>query len=130
MEEMIRQVVKQVLGDDLPNPIPRMSYQEAVHRFGTDRPDLRCSMELVDVGDLMASVEFKVFSGPAKDPKGRVAALRMPKGCQLSRKEIDGYTKFVSIYGAKGLAYIKVNDLPKGVKACSLRFSSSCQMRL
>ncbi|MES9906134.1 MAG: aspartate--tRNA ligase [Sedimenticola sp.] len=114
MEEMIRQVVKQVLGDDLPNPIPRMSYQEAVHRFGTDRPDLRCSMELVDVGDLMASVEFKVFSGPAKDPKGRVAALRMPKGCQLSRKEIDGYTKFVSIYGAKGLAYIKVNDLAKG----------------
>ncbi|MEJ1363897.1 MAG: aspartate--tRNA ligase [Candidatus Sedimenticola sp. (ex Thyasira tokunagai)] len=114
MEEMIRQVVKQVLGDDLPNPFPRMSYQEAVHRFGTDRPDLRCAMELVDVGDLMEGVEFKVFSGPAKDPKGRVAALCLPKGCELSRKEIDGYTKFVGIYGAKGLAYIKVNEVAKG----------------
>ncbi|MEJ1353911.1 MAG: aspartate--tRNA ligase [Candidatus Sedimenticola sp. (ex Thyasira tokunagai)] len=114
MEEMIRQVVKQVLGDDLPNPFPRMSYQEAVHRFGTDRPDLRCAMELVDVGDLMEGVEFKVFSGPAKDPKGRVAALCLSKGCELSRKEIDGYTKFVGIYGAKGLAYIKVNEVAKG----------------
>ncbi|MES9858328.1 MAG: aspartate--tRNA ligase [Sedimenticola sp.] len=114
MEEMIRRVVKQVLNDDLPDPFPRMSYQEAVDRFGTDRPDLRCAMELVDVGDLMKAVEFKVFSGPAKDPKGRVAALCMPKGCALSRKEIDGYTKFVGIYGAKGLAYIKVNELAKG----------------
>ncbi|MES9898957.1 MAG: aspartate--tRNA ligase [Sedimenticola sp.] len=114
MEEMIRQVVKEVLDDDLPNPFPRMSYQEAVHRFGTDRPDLRCAMELVDVGDLMEGVEFKVFSGPAKDPKGRVAALCLPKGCELSRKEIDGYTKFVGIYGAKGLAYIKVNEVAKG----------------
>jgi len=114
MEEMIRGLVQKVLGDELPNPFPRMTYQEAMRRYGSDRPDLRCPLELVDVADLMAEVEFKVFSGPAKDPKGRVAALRLPKGCELSRKEIDDYTKFVGIYGAKGLAYIKVNELAKG----------------
>lgn len=114
MEEMIRQMVKTVLGDELPNPFPRMTFDEAVRRFGTDRPDMRCSLELVDVADLMQGVEFKVFSGPAKDPKGRVAALRLPKGCELTRKQIDGYTKFVGIYGARGLAYIKVNELAKG----------------
>jgi len=110
MEEMIRQVVKTELGEDLPNPFPHMTYQEAMHRFGSDRPDLRCPLELVDVADLMDEVDFKVFSGPAKDPKGRVAALRLPKGCELTRKEIDAYTKYVSIYGARGLAYIKVNE--------------------
>lgn len=110
MEEMIRGVFKGALDADLPNPFPRMTWTEAMHRFGSDCPDLRCSLELVDVADLMASVDFKVFSGPAKDPAGRVAALRVPQGGKLSRKEIDGYTKFVGIYGARGLAYIKVND--------------------
>jgi len=115
MEEMIRQTVRGVLDEDLPKPFPRMSHTEAVRRFGSDRPDLRCPLELVDVGDLMKSVEFKVFSGPANDPKGRVAALCLPGGCELTRKEIDGYTKLVGIYGAKGLAYIKVNELAKGL---------------
>ncbi|WP_029132131.1 aspartate--tRNA ligase [Sedimenticola selenatireducens] len=110
MEEMIRGVVKQVLDVELPNPFPHMTYQEAMRRFGSDRPDLRCPLELVDVADLMGGVDFKVFSGPAKDPKGRVAALCLPKGCELTRKEIDEYTKYVGIYGARGLAYIKVND--------------------
>jgi aspartyl-tRNA synthetase len=114
MEEMIRIVVREVLGDELPDPFPRMTYQEAVRRFGSDRPDLRCPLELVDVGDLMREVEFKVFAGPANDPKGRIAAMRLPKGGELTRKEIDEYTKFVAIYGAKGLAYIKVNDIAQG----------------
>ena len=114
MEEMIRQVVKTVLGKELPNPFPRMAYSEAMQRFGNDRPDLRCALELVDVGDLMQDVEFKVFSGPAKDDNGRVAALCLPNGCELSRKEIDEYTKYVGIYGAKGLAYIKVNEIAQG----------------
>jgi len=114
MEEMISQVVGEVLGKQLPNPFPRMSYAEAVQRFGSDCPDLRCPLELVDVGDLMQEVEFKVFSGPAKDPDGRVAAICLPNGCELSRKDIDGYTKYVGIYGAKGLAYIKVNELAQG----------------
>jgi aspartyl-tRNA synthetase len=91
-----------------------MTYQEAMKRFGTDRPDLRVPLELVDIADLLTDVEFKVFSGPAKDPKGRVAALRLPRGVELTRKEIDEYTRFVGIYGAKGLAYIKVNELAKG----------------
>ena len=114
MEEMIRRVVHTVLGEELPDPFPRMTYQESMKRFGSDRPDLRCPLELVDVADLMDGVEFKVFSGPASDPKGRVAALRLPKGSELTRKEIDDYTKFVGIYGAKGLAYIKVNEVAKG----------------
>ncbi len=91
-----------------------MTYAESMRRFGCDRPDLRIPLELVDVEDLMQAVEFKVFAGPAKDPNGRVAALRLPQGGTLSRKEIDAYTKYVSIYGAKGLAYIKVNELAKG----------------
>ena len=110
MEEMIRKVFKGALGVELPDPFPRMTYEEAMRRFGTDRPDLRCPLELVDVADLMQEVEFKVFSGPAGDPKGRVAALRVPRGGRLTRKEIDDYTKFVGIYGARGLAYIKVNE--------------------
>jgi aspartyl-tRNA synthetase len=114
MEEMIRRVVHTVLDEELPNPFPRMTYQESMKRFGSDRPDLRCPLELVDVADLMEGVEFKVFSGPANDPKGRVAALRLPRGGELTRKEIDDYTKFVGIYGAKGLAYIKVNEVAKG----------------
>jgi aspartyl-tRNA synthetase len=115
-EEMIRQLYKAILDVDLPNPFPTMSYDEAMERFGSDRPDLRVPLELIDLGDLMAGVEFKVFSGPAKDPKGRVAALRVPGGSSLSRKQIDEYTKFVGIYGAKGLAYIKVNEMAKGTE--------------
>ena len=114
MEEMIRGLFDKVLGVKLDNPFPRMTYQEAVHRFGSDRPDLRVKLELVDVGDLMQGVDFKVFAGPAVDPKGRVAALRLPKGGELTRKEIDDYTKFVAIYGARGLSYIKVNEVSKG----------------
>jgi aspartyl-tRNA synthetase len=113
-EEMIRQIFKKVLDVDLPNPFPTMSYAEAMKRFGSDRPDLRCPLELVDVADVLTDVDFKVFSGPANDEHGRVAALRLPKGTELTRKEIDEYTKFVSIYGARGLAYIKVNDLSQG----------------
>ena len=110
MEQMIRGLFKEVLDVDLSDPFPRMTYAECMHRFGSDRPDLRVPLELIDVGDLMAAVDFKVFAGPAKDPDGRVVALRLPKGAELSRKDIDEYTKFVGIYGAKGLAYIKVNE--------------------
>jgi len=110
MEAMIRSLFRDVAGVDLPDPFPRLTYAEAMRRFGSDRPDLRVPLELVDVADLMAGVDFKVFAGPAADPKGRVVALRLPRGGALSRKEIDDYTKFVGIYGAKGLAYIKVNE--------------------
>jgi aspartyl-tRNA synthetase len=115
MEQMIRELFEKTLGESLPNPFPRMTYQDAMTRFGSDKPDLRIDLELVDVNDLMKSVDFKVFSGPANDDKGRVAALRVPNGASLSRKMIDDYTKYVSIYGAKGLAYIKVNDIDAGV---------------
>ena len=114
MEEMIRTLFKNTLNVDLPNPFPRISYDESMRRFGCDRPDLRVPLELVDVGDLMKNVEFKVFAGPANNPNGRVAALRVPKGGELPRSQIDGYTVFVGQYGAKGLAYIKVNDAAKG----------------
>jgi len=114
MEAMIRGMFDKVLGVRLDDPFPRITYQEAVQRFGSDRPDLRVKLELVDVGDLMQGVDFKVFAGPALDPHGRVAALRLPAGGALTRKEIDDYTKFVAIYGAKGLAYIKVNEVAKG----------------
>lgn len=114
MEEMIRDLFANVLEQPLPNPFPRMTYADAMDRYGSDKPDLRIPLELVDVSDLMQGVDFKVFSAPANDENGRVAALRLPGGNSLSRKEIDDYTKFVSIYGAKGLAYIKVNDLAAG----------------
>ncbi len=114
METMIRGLFGKVLGVRLDDPFPRMTHQEAIERFGSDRPDLRVKLELVDVGDLMQGVDFKVFAGPALDPKGRVAALRLPGGGELTRKEIDDYTKFVAIYGAKGLAYIKVNEAARG----------------
>ena len=114
MEEMIRQMFKAVLEVELPNPFPRMPYDTAMQRYGSDKPDLRIPLELTDLSDLMATVEFKVFSGPATDPNGRVAALRVPGGGSLSRREIDGYTEFVGRYGAKGLAYIKVNDAAAG----------------
>ena len=114
METMIRDLFDKVLSVRLEDPFPRMTHQEAIQRFGSDRPDLRIKLELVDVGDLMQGVDFKVFAGPALDPHGRVAALRLPAGGALTRKEIDDYTKFVAIYGAKGLAYIKVNEVAKG----------------
>lgn len=114
-EGMIRSLFKEVLDVEL-GDFPRMSYAEAMRRYGSDKPDLRIPLELVDVEDLLKDVEFKVFSGPANDPKGRVTALRLPKGGQLSRKEIDDYTKYVGIYGAKGLAYIKVNERGKGME--------------
>lgn len=116
MEDMICKLFKTVQNVALPQPFPRMTYAEAISRFGSDKPELRIPLELVDIGDLMKNVEFKVFAGPANDPKGRIAALRLPKGGDLSRKEIDEYTKFVGRYGAKGLAYIKVNDLSAGRK--------------
>jgi len=113
-EYMMRGIFSDVLGVDLPNPFPRMTYDEAIKRFGSDKPDMRIDLELIDIADLLKDVEFKVFSGPANDEKGRVAAMRLPQGSKLSRKDIDEYTKFVGIYGAKGLAYIKVNELAKG----------------
>ena len=114
MESMIRTLFREVLGEELPDPFPRLTYAEAVHRFGIDRPDLRIPLELVEVADLVAEAEFKVFSGPAADPRGRVAALRVPGGGTLTRKAIDDYTAFVGRYGARGLAYIKVNDPDQG----------------
>jgi aspartyl-tRNA synthetase len=114
MEGMIRELFANTLEVALPDPFPRMTYAEAMRRYGSDKPDLRIPLELVDVADLMQDVEFKVFSAPAKDPKGRVTALRVPKGGEISRSAIDDYTKFVGIYGAKGLAYIKVNDIAQG----------------
>ncbi|OHC67670.1 MAG: aspartate--tRNA ligase [Rhodocyclales bacterium RIFCSPLOWO2_02_FULL_63_24] len=112
MEEMIRSVFRQALSVDLPNPFPRISHTEAMSRYGSDKPDLRVTLELTEVTDAVADVAFKVFSGPATSG-GRVAALRVPGGASLTRGEIDGYTEFVKIYGAKGLAYIKVNDASK-----------------
>ncbi len=114
VEGMMRDMFKATLNVDLPNPFPRMSYAEAMHRYGSDKPDLRIPLELVDITDLMTAVEFKVFSGPANDEKGRVAVLCLPNGSELSRKEIDDYTKYVSNYGARGLAYIKCNDVAQG----------------
>ncbi|HHZ87946.1 MAG TPA: aspartate--tRNA ligase [Chromatiales bacterium] len=114
MEEMVRGLFAELIDVALPDQFPRMTWAECMFRYGSDRPDLRIPLELVDVGDLMTEVEFKVFSGPAKSSDGRVAALRLPGGCELSRKDIDGYTKYVGIYGAKGLAYIKVNDPAAG----------------
>ncbi|MCG8535160.1 MAG: aspartate--tRNA ligase, partial [Pseudomonadales bacterium] len=114
-ENMVRKLFADLLDVQLPE-FPRMPYSEAMSRYGSDKPDLRIPLELVDVDDLMRQVEFKVFSGPASDPKGRVCALRVPGGASLSRKEIDDYTKYVGIYGAKGLAWIKVNELAKGIE--------------
>ncbi len=114
MESLVRYLFKAVLDTELPDPFPRMPYAEAMQRFGSDKPDLRIDLELVEVADLMADVEFKVFAGPAADPEGRVAALCVPGGSELSRKEIDDYTAYVGRYGAKGLAYIKINDVDAG----------------
>jgi len=114
MEGLIRQVFKEVLDVSLPDPFPRLTYAEAMRRYASDKPDLRISLELVDVADLVKDCEFKVFAGPAKDPKGRVAALRITGGGALPRSQIDECTAFVGRYGAKGLAYVKVNERAKG----------------
>ena len=118
---MIIKIFKNVLGTDL-GDFPVMAYADAMHRFGSDKPDLRVNLEFTELTDLMAGVDFKVFSTPATTPGGRVVALRVPGGSEMSRGEIDGYTEFVKIYGAKGLAWIKVNDLTKGQGDKALRW--------
>ncbi len=114
-EGLVRDLFKSVADIDL-GEIPTLTYAEAMRRFGSDRPDLRFGLELTDVADLLQDVEFKVFSGPANYSKSRVAALRLPGGDRLSRKNLDDYTKFVSIYGARGLAYIRINSLNNGIE--------------
>jgi aspartyl-tRNA synthetase len=114
MEALTRSFFKDVLGVALPDPFQRMTFAEAIRRYGSDKPDLRNPLELADVADLVRDCDFKVFAGPAKDPKGRVAALRVPGGGAMPRSQIDGYTEFVGRYGAKGLAYIKVNERARG----------------
>ena len=114
MEALVREVFAHSLDVALPDPFPRMSHDEAMRRFGSDKPDLRVTLELTELTDIMRDVDFKVFSGPANRPDGRVAALRVPGGGGLSRSEIDAYTEFVGIYGARGLAWIKVNDHARG----------------
>jgi aspartyl-tRNA synthetase len=114
MEEMMRGLFAEVLSVDVDGPFPRMTWAEAMERFGSDKPDLRIALELQTISDLLKDVEFKVFSGPASDPEGRVAALRVPGGNSLTRKEIDDYTDYVGRYGARGLAYIKCNDVSQG----------------
>jgi aspartyl-tRNA synthetase len=115
IEGLLKLVFKDLLDVTLPEILPRMTYAEAMRRYGSDKPDLRNPLELIDVADLVASCDFKVFSAPAQDPAGRVVALKLPNGCDLSRKDLDGYGTFVGIYGAKGLAYIKVNDRSAGM---------------
>ena len=114
MEELLRHIFREVLAVELPQPFLRITYAEAMARYGSDKPDMRNPLELVEVADLFASVEFKVFAGPAADPQSRIAALRVPAGGELTRKAIDDHTAFVARYGAKGLAYIKVNEVAKG----------------
>ncbi|MDA0688220.1 MAG: aspartate--tRNA ligase [Proteobacteria bacterium] len=115
MEALIRHVFQTHMNVDL-GEFPRLTYAEAMRRYGSDKPDLRIDLELMDIAELMQDVEFKVFSGPAKDPESRVVALRVPGGVALSRKQIDEYTNFVGIYGAKGLAWVKVNDIAAGTE--------------
>ncbi|MEZ9198709.1 aspartate--tRNA ligase [Shewanella sp. 10N.286.54.B9] len=114
-EEMTRGLFKELLNVDL-GEFPRMTFAEAMRRFGSDKPDLRNPLELIDIADLVKEVEFAVFNGPANDPEGRVAVLSIPGGAKLSRKQLDEYAKYVTIYGAKGLAWMKVNDLDKGME--------------
>ena len=113
VEEMIRQMLKSVQNVDLPAAFPRMSFAEAMTRYGSDKPDMRVTLEITELSDVMRDVDFKVFSGAANMEGGRVAALRVPAGAAIARSEIDAYTEFVKIYGAKGLAYIKINDITK-----------------
>ena len=127
MEELIKTLFRNAAGIELPSPFPKLTYQEAIEKYGTDRPDLRNPLHLVEVGDLMAGENFKVFSEPAGNEGGRVAALLVPNGGLLTRKQIDDYTSFVSKLGARGLAYIKINDIssgPKGLQSPILKFLS------
>ncbi|MEE9332523.1 MAG: aspartate--tRNA ligase [Granulosicoccaceae bacterium] len=127
MESMMRQLFKEVMDVDLPTPFPQMTYADAMMNYGSDKPDLRIPLKLVELSDLMKGVDFKVFAGPAKNADGRVAALCVPGGSKLSRKDIDGYTDFVSRYGARGLAYIKCNDIaagPEGLQSPIVKFFS------
>jgi aspartyl-tRNA synthetase len=114
VEGMIRDMFKRARDIDLPDPFPRLPYAEAMSRYGSDKPDLRVTLEITELTDVLKDVDFKVFSGPANDPAGRVAAIRVPGGGGFSRGEIDAWTEFVKIYGAKGLAWIKVNESAKG----------------
>ena len=114
MEGLVRHFFREVLGSELPQPFLRMSFADAMRRFGSDKPDLRIPLELVDVADLVRDCDFKVFAAPAKDPAGRVAALRIPGGGGMPRSQIDECTAYVARYGARGLAYIKVNERAKG----------------
>ncbi len=123
MEDMVRGMFKEVMNVDLPAQFERMTYADAMRRFGSDKPDLRIPLELVDIGDLLRDVEFKVFADVAKDPHGRVAALCVPGGADISRKEIDDYTSYISVFGARGLAYIKINGEGKeGLQSPILKF--------
>lgn len=123
MEEMIRGLFEKMLNVQLPKPFQRMTYAEAMKRYGSDKPDLRIPLEIVDVADLMQTVEFKIFADAAKDPHSRVAALRVPGGAAISRKEIDDYTNYISVFGARGLAYIKINAEGKeGLQSPILKF--------
>ncbi len=116
IEGMLKTIFLEILHVDIPETLPRMTYAEAMRRFGSDKPDLRNPLELVDIDDLVRDCNFNVFSAAATDPAGRVVALKLPNGCALSRKELDAYGQFVGIYGAKGLAYIKVNDRQQGLQ--------------
>jgi aspartyl-tRNA synthetase len=113
-EDMIRKVFKNTMDVDLPNPFPVMDFAEAMGSYGSDKPDMRVKLKFTELTDVMKDVDFKVFSGAANMPNGRVVGLRVPKGGDMPRSEIDAYTQFVAIYGAKGLAYIKVNEKAKG----------------
>lgn len=115
IEGLLKVVFKDILNIDLPDRLPKMTYAEAMRRFGSDKPDMRNPLELIDVADLVKNSNFQVFASAANDNLGRVVALKLPGGCELSRKDLDGYGQFVGIYGAKGLAYIKINDLDGGV---------------
>jgi len=133
VEGLVHAMFKDVLGVELQNPFPIMTHAEALRDYGSDKPDLRVSLKLTELTDLMKAVEFKVFRSAADLPNGRVAALRVPKGGRLTRKEIDDYTAFVTIYGAKGLAYIKVNDASKpneeGLQSPIVKFLSADVLR-
>ncbi|EQD66775.1 aspartyl-tRNA synthetase, partial [mine drainage metagenome] len=131
MEALVRHVFDEVLGEKLPDPFPRMSYAEAMSRYGSDKPDLRIAIELTEIGDLVRECDFKVFAAPANDPNGRVAALRVPGGAALARSQIDAYTAYVARYGAKGLAYIKVNERARGrdgLQSPIVKFLSDAQL--
>ena len=127
MEDMICGLFEEFCNEKLERPFPRISYADAMHRFGSDKPDLRIPLEFIDITDLMKSVEFKVFSGPANDEASRIAMLKVPQGSSLTRKEIDDYTYYVGAYGAKGLAYIKCNEISNikdGLQSPILKFLS------